>query len=343
MENNNALSKNLPSNLRTTVADLETVTPWLGLWRFISLGIVVLGLATLAWSSHHSILFFGYTALTGIFYTFWLICTHDAVHHTLTGWTWFDELVPRLISYFMMWPHGTYAQLHRLHHAWNGINLDDPERVQWTLSEYQQASPWMQWYIRHQLVIDLFGLAGVGLIAKTSANAFRLRQHKPSLPWMLLLDGIGILAVQSICIVFAIWHHKVLEYLLFWLVLERVVGMISQARDHLEHYAQWGKATGHQLTQLYACRNLQTSPLVAWLMGGLNYHSIHHAFPSIPFNHLREAFYRIQGILEQHKLPSMTVGAGYVQETLRLSNQALLIGEPNPNSLTGRHQMLSQF
>ena len=73
------------------------------------------------------------------------------------------------------------------------------------------------------------------------------------------------------------------RYLLFWLILERTAGAIVQMRDHLEHYGMWGRTGGYQLTQLYSCRNLDTYPWVGWLMGGLDYHADHHAFPDIPF------------------------------------------------------------
>ena len=91
----------------------------------------------------------------------------------------------------------------------------------------------------------------------------------------------------------AIVHQQLWCYLLFWLILERTIGIVLQTRDHLEHYALWGNFKNHQLTQPYASRNLQTSFPVGWLMGGLNYHAVHHAFPEIPFNELPTAFERI--------------------------------------------------
>jgi fatty acid desaturase len=341
METNHRLSPQLIDTLRTAVADLATVNPAVGLWRLASLGGVTLGLITLAWSANSPIWFFSYTAIAAISYAFCLICTHDAVHHTLTGWAWFDELMPRLIAYPMMWPHGVYSQLHRLHHGWNGINLQDPERVQWTIAEYQQASPGRQWYVRHQWPIDLLGSGGFGMIAKTLIHGLRWQSQVSLLRRMLWLDGLGILGTQLLCVAIAAQYNRVGDYILFWLVLERIMGVIIQARDHLEHYGLWGQANEHQLTQLYASRNLTTPKLVSWLMGGLNYHAVHHAFPHLPFNQLPIAAERIQAILRQQHLPPLSTGVGYVQETLRLSTHPLLIGLPNPDDATGRHHMLA--
>lgn len=334
-------STSLTRDLRLAVMDLETVNPWQGLGRFGGLGAVVFSLAAIAWSTPSLPLFLGTTAIAGVVYAFWLICTHDATHRTLTGWQWFDAWMPRLISWPMLWPYDTYAQLHRLHHAWNGVDLRDPERVQWTVAEYQHAQPWQQWYVRHQWAIDLLVLGGAGLIVKSVLHAIHLGRQVPALHRALLWDGVGVLIVQAGFILLAISHHRLPHYLLFWVVLERVIGVLLQARDHLEHYALWGSTTGHQLTQLYACRNLETHPAVAWLVGGLNDHAIHHAFPSIPFNQLPEAFRRIEQVLQQHHLPSMARDAGYVQATLHLGTHPSLIGEAQPADLTGRYQMIS--
>jgi fatty acid desaturase len=251
------------------------------------------------------------------------------VHQTLTGWKWFDTVMPRLVSWPMLWPYSIYAELHSLHHGWNGIDLRDPERVQWTWQEYQQAQPVLQWYVRHQWVCDIFILGGIGLIIKTFIMGVRFQKLVSRMRRQLLLDVAGILLVHGILLAIAISQGQLLRYLLFWLILERVIGVIVQTRDHLEHYGLWGKCTNHQLTQLYACRNLKTSPLVGWLMGGLDYHAVHHAFPGIPFNQLPEAFARIQGILQKYNLPAMQLDSGYIKSTYRLSNHPSLIGEAN--------------
>lgn len=318
-------SSALSHDLRLAVADLEKVNPWVGLWRFISIGAAFLSLATVAWSMTSGVLFVGLSAIAAALYAFWFICTHDTIHHTLTGWQWFDDLMPRLISYPMLWPYGTYAQLHRLHHAWNGIDLRDPERVQWTKAEYEQASPWQRWYVRHQWSLDILGLGGFGLIAKTFYNGLRHRHHNPALRRALLTDVLGMLIVQAALVTAAIGQGQLGRYLLLWFVLERVIGAIAQLRDHVEHYGLWHTGKGHQLTQLYACRNLKTAGLVAWLMGGLNDHSMHHAFPNVPFNHLAEAFERTQAVLEQHQLPALSREGGYIKETLRLGTQPQVI------------------
>jgi fatty acid desaturase len=333
-------SDKLTTELQTAIADLRQVDPRVGLFRFVTIGAIVLSLAALAWSTTDLLAFAVITAVAGIFYAFWMFCSHDMVHRTLTGWLWFETILPRLTTWPMFWPYGTYALLHRLHHGWNGIDLRDPERVQWTAAEYQQANSLLRWYVRHQCLVDIFGLGGIGLIIKTFSNGWKLRTIMPQLRSQFWIDLTGILVLQGGLLTFFSLRGEVSRYLLFWLILERTVGIIVQVRDRLEHYGMWGQTGGYQLTQLYSCRNLNTDPLVGWLMGGLNYHAVHHAFPDIPFNRLPAAFDRIQAVLQRHNLPLMVQGKGYLHETLELVQQPSTIGAVNPQDLRGRQYSL---
>jgi fatty acid desaturase len=285
-----------------------------------------LGLVVLAWQSPGWAGFLAWTALGAIAYGFWLVCTHDGIHHTLTGWVWLDELISRLISWPILWGVGTYSALHRFHHSWNGINLDDPERVQWTLDEYQAAGPIQQWYVRHQWAIDCFGTGSLGLIFNVFQKGWRHRQDQ-LVRQQLALDVAGMIALHSLLLIAVIRGGAGWRYLVFWLVVERIVGVMMQARDHLEHYGLWQQGINHQVTQLAASRNLATTPLVNWLMGGLPYHALHHAFPQIPFYALPEADRRVREILGE--AAPMTCDRGYWRTAIRLSQNPAVIGPQN--------------
>jgi fatty acid desaturase len=334
-------SDNLTRELQTAIADLRQVNSLVGFLRFAAIGAVFFSLAAIAWSTANLPMFVAITVIAGIFYAFWTICGHDMIHGTLTGWQWFDIILPRLMTWPMLWPYGIYATLHRLHHGWNGIDLRDPERVQWTAEEYQRGSSLLRWYVRHQWFLDIFVLGGIGLIIKTFKNGWKLRTVLTQLRLQFWVDLTGMLLIQAGLLAFFSYQGELMRYLLFWLVLERTAGAIIQMRDHLEHYGLWGQTGGYQLTQLYACRNLKTYPWVGWLMGGLNYHSVHHAFPDIPFNLLPEAFQRIQTILQRHGLPLMLQGKGYLQETLQLSQHPSVIGAIDFQDLAGRRHMVT--
>lgn len=313
-------------DLRAAVVDLKRVNPWLGLCRFVILCGVTVLLVRLTWQANRLSLFVLGAIATSIFYSFWLICSHDAIHRTLTGWDWFDSLMPRLVSWLMLIPTGTYAQLHRLHHGRNGINLQDPERVQWTDVEYEQATACQRLYVRYQWPIDIFLLGSIGLIVKIIRSGFKQKDNAAYLPGQIFIDLVGGLSMQAIIISWlCLSQVNLWKYLLFLVIVERGVGIVMQTRDHLEHYGLWHRADSFQLTQLYACRNQKTFGWVNWLMGGLPYHSVHHAFPEIPSYHLPEAFARIQSVLQRHGLPPMVLESGYLYSGLRLGFRSALI------------------
>ena len=312
--------------LQEAVADLQSVSFGQGFRRFSLLGSVVLSCLALAWTTSSDIVFWAWTVIAGVFYALWLMCTHDATHHTLLGWPALEETLARIISWPMLWPVGVYSELHRLHHGWNGLDLRDPERYQWSEPEYQQATPWLQWYIRHQWVINIFVLGGFGIIVKTLMDGRRFQGLLPRLRGQLFTDLLGMTLVQT-GLITTVWltHTSVLRYLLFWFCLERVVGAIAQLRAHLEHYGLWHQANGHLLTQLYSSRNLQASPWFSWLISGLNYHAVHHAFPAIPFDQLPEAYRRVQTALGEQGMPAMDIEQGYPSAVRKLIRQFALI------------------
>ncbi len=314
------------NTLQNAVADLKSVNFWAGFGRFTALGFVMIGFVALAWAAPNEISFWGWTIASGVVYAFWLICTHDATHHTLLGWPVVEEALARIISWPILWPLGVYSELHRLHHGWNGVDLRDPERVQWTEAEYQQASPLMRWYVRHQWMVDIFILGGLGLIVKTFMDGRRFQDLLPRLRLQIWADLLGMGIVHGCLIAVVILSHaSIWRYLLFWLCVERTVGVIIQTRAHLEHYGLWRQVGGHQLTQLYSSRNLHASRWFSWLVGGLNYHAVHHGFPGIPFDQLPEAYGRIQTILDEHGMPAMETELGYPSAIKRLINRMTLI------------------
>jgi fatty acid desaturase len=76
--------------LKQITADLHQINLTIGLVRFSVIGLICLSLVALAWSMPMGSIFLTATMLAGIVYSFWLICTHDMAHQTLTGWKWFD-------------------------------------------------------------------------------------------------------------------------------------------------------------------------------------------------------------------------------------------------------------
>jgi len=101
------------------------------------------------------------------------------------------------------------------------------------------------------------------------------------------------------------------HYLLFWLLLERVIGLIVQFRGLVEHHGLWQPRGSHLLTQLSSTRNVRAAAWLNALMGGLPHHSAHHAFPWIASARLPLASRRIATVLQRHGAEALPQVASY--------------------------------
>lgn len=286
-----------PRELQKAIADLHAISPWPALVRTAIHVLSVGFLFWAAWQAESQLAFVILSVLGGFAYATMFMTTHDAIHTTYTGVKWFDEIFPRLISAPWLWFHGVYSEIHKLHHKMNGTDLLDPERVQWTREEYENAGPLQQWYARHQIPVRIFVFGAFGLIAELLLQAIRFYPKSKGLRVQLWTD-LALIVISNVVIYgIAISHGVGLKYLLFYLINERIVGAVMQFRAQIEHYGLWGKHANYFDTQLKNCRNIQTNRFVSWYFNHLNFHSVHHAFPTVPFYNLEEAHHRLQGIM----------------------------------------------
>lgn len=327
--------------LQGAVHDLQTTEPLPGLIKTAVLVTLTLGFVSLAFMSAYSPLGYVFVVMAGVAFGAWVITTHDAIHHTLTGLAWFDELVPRLFSFPCLWFHGTYSEIHKLHHKMNGDDVADPERVQWTEEEFQRASPIVRFYIRHQWAIDIFVFGGIGLIYKTVAQGFKFYGRSKGLRREMWRDIIGILAANLLVYGLAYRFGMAQWWAITWFMMERVGGGIMQWRAHIEHYGLWGKGRHYFETQAYNCRNIRTNRLTSWYFNHLNFHSVHHAFPRVPFYKLETAHKRFLELYGRQGCQPLEEVDGYLKSTLRLARQPKVIGPADPSSPHGARRMVA--
>jgi fatty acid desaturase len=84
--------------------------------------------------------------------------------------------------------------------------------------------------------------------------------------------------------------------LLLWIVTERVTGWVMYLRKHVEHDGLWVPGAHFFETQCFSTRNVRTNRAMEVYFSGLSYHSVHHAFPRIPFYAMAEAHRRIDAL-----------------------------------------------
>lgn len=281
------------------------------LLRLIALSAVLIGGALAYWWLPFGLPAVGILLAAGVAYALLLIASHEMVHGTLLGLPRLEKAMGCLLGWPMAWPHLTYARLHRLHHRWNGLDPRDPERTQPLPQELERAGGLRRWGQRHLLVGRLLLLGGVGLIADTAWKGLRLQVVDPGLGRARRLDGLGVALAHAAMLTAAVAHGELARYLLFWLVLERVIGAIVQARGLVEHHGIWGRHGSHRLTQLYGSRSIRAGRWLNALMGGLPHHSAHHAFPAIPSARLPQASARLAAVLAAHGQPPLPAATNY--------------------------------
>jgi fatty acid desaturase len=288
------------------------------LLRLVVLSALLISGAWLFWLMPLGWAALGVLLMAGVAYALLLIATHEMAHGTLLGWPPLETALACVLSWPMAWPYVTYARLHRLHHRWQGTDPRDPERTEVLAAERQWAGPFRRWVHRHLLVWRILVLGGVGLIADTSLKGLQLEPVDPGLTAARRLDGAGVVLVHGVMLATAMAHGVLWRYLLFWLVLERVIGAIIQFRGLVEHHGLWHRESTHLLTQLYGARDVQAGAWLNSLMGGLPYHSAHHAFPWIPSSRLPVANDRIAAVLCRYRCRPVPAVASYAEALTQL-------------------------
>lgn len=297
-------------NLAPAVADLMVTRPGPGMRKAAFLIALVAASVALTLAQSSWLLVLPLAVVTGLCAGAAFALTHDAIHHTLTGVAWLDEVLARVISWPFLWPHGLYMRLHRLHHQWNGYDLRDPERVQPTAGELLTAPPLRRFFYRHP-VLRAFLAGSNGLVYGVVTNYVRLRPNVRAWRATLVVEVTGLLLTTAA--LFGLFYALGVlpQWIVTLLIAGRIMGFIHGMRSLAEHHGLWDEHASFQLTQLYAARNFRTTPFLCWYLNGLAYHSAHHAFPAIPFYHLAEATTRLDQALAARGLPPLVYADGY--------------------------------
>jgi len=305
-----------PRELTRAMADFQQMRPGPGLVRIAMSLIIIFPLVAFCLTTQNPWAFFFSAALLAVALGSILILTHDAIHHTLTGWRWLDEAFPRLLSFPLFWPHGVYSELHKLHHKMNGADPVDPERVQWSDAEYERAGPVGRFLARHQFSLAVFLYGGLGMLYSLLRNGIYFAPKSKGVRRQLVLDGVFIVVFNVVLYTALAQYDMALRFFVMWIVFERIGGGIMQFRSHILHYGLWGKEANFFETQIFNSRNIVTNKLVSLYFVHLNFHSVHHAFPTVPFYNLEKAHRRLQALYSGER--RMVEEEGYAKTAWRL-------------------------
>lgn len=283
------------------LARLSEVSPSQGLFHALIHSAIFFGLAGAVfvfWDRDARL-----TVLTSIplaiIYTSILITAHDCIHRTYTGIHWFDDIWPVYWTALMYWPHRTYGELHRIHHAMLGRDFEDPERPTFLRSEYEESGLIKRWYIRHQWLVNIFIFGGIGFILKHWLAGKRLSEKYPQMKKAMRKDAVAVAVIVPFHLSLMIYYDVLGAYFVAFIVAERLGGALMQMRGLAEHYGLWESRPSDMVySQAMSARNIRAGWFTRWLFNDLCFHSIHHVYPSIPWYKLGEAHLTIPSFWE---------------------------------------------
>lgn len=308
----------MTESIEAEVLPLFEVNTALGWLRLLGLLVPALACLWMYWQEPRLLGALPWLVVATGLYALVLISTHDISHGTLLGQHNLEQALGCALSWPVGWPYLTYRNLHMLHHRMNGMDLRDPERREPTSDEAADVHPLRRWHFRHPFWGSALLMGGAQLIGSMFWFGWKLRHDHSRLLRGMRIDAIGIVVIQTLMFSVALRQGELLRLLLMLLVVERIVGAVMQVRGMIEHHGLWQPETTYELTQLYTSRNIAAGSVVNVLMGGLPHHSLHHAYPSIPYNNLPEASRIASRVLEEHGKPRLPTVSSYLSGTALL-------------------------
>jgi len=213
------------------------------------------------------------------FTTWYMSLQHELIHGHPTRSPLFNQLLG-LMPLAVWYPYGLYRDSHLQHHRDQHLTFpdEDPETYYFSPARWRRFSPLQ----RRIIIIRNTFLGRVVLgpaidIVQTLGSmlkAFRRADLKAMTMW--LIHGVLLVAV------FAWMHHVGFSILYFLLAVSYPALSLTKIRSFLEHKA----ADDPQ------ARSAINEASLFWrlLFLNLNYHSVHHNLPGVPWYGLRKIY-----------------------------------------------------
>ena len=224
----------------------------------------------LTWGSWWAVpLFFAHGVLINFLYA----GQHELSHGTPFKTKWPNEWLGRLIGFLLLYPRDFDLIQHTAHHKWTQDWARDGElaREPYTLGTYLM---WFlgptYWYSRVARLLRLARGVVLEPYIRPDQHAQVIREARVHLALYVGIAVISILA-QS-------WAAVIL-----WLAPMIATKAVHQLQNTIEHLG-----LSHEDNILENTRSTRTNMLMRWLCWQMQYHTAHHAFPSVPFHRLRE-------------------------------------------------------
>jgi fatty acid desaturase len=246
----------------------------------------------------------------GVLLNFLYAGQHELSHWTVFETAWLNEWVGRLFGFCVFYPR-TFDQLqHIAHHRFTQDWSRDGElvRPRYTLGSYLL---WMSgityWYTRWRRILRF----SCGIVTEPYIAAARRGELVREARWHLA--GYAAIAVVSVLL-------KTWAALILWLAPMLVMKFVHQMQNTIEHLG-----LPHDGDVLNNTRSTRTNAPMRWLAWQMQYHTAHHAFPGVPFHHLRELHRAV--FTERGTLPPSMTYMGFQLAALRAFSRGRTEGD----------------
>jgi beta-carotene hydroxylase len=238
---------------------------WLALWPLTATG-------TLPWWLS--------CVLATIVLCYCYLPSHEAQHGNIgrpgSRWRWLNETVGHLSMLPLLVPYRLHRAIHLKHHANTNDSERDPDIYMRAPSLWRAAyNAWLSEQPGHD----------GALRAEVLDDNPRKDQ--------LILEAFIITRLTWLVMAILAWSGFAMEVLIVWWIPRRIAGIYTPLT------LSWAPHFPMQETGRYRDTRGWKSPVGTILSAGMEYHLVHHLFPSIPLHKTPAAYRELKPLLEK--------------------------------------------
>ncbi|MGF1445136.1 MAG: fatty acid desaturase [Pikeienuella sp.] len=208
----------------------------------------------------------------GVLLNFLYAGQHELSHGTPFKTRWINIALGRLIGFLMLYPRDFDQIQHFAHHQWTTDWEKDGElqREPYTLTSY------LLWFLGPSYwlsrITRLLRFAR-GIVHEPYVRA----DQEPRVIFEARLHLAGYALIAAVSVAAGSWAAVIL-----WLAPMLTMKWVHQLQNTIEHLGM-----AHSGDILENTRSTRTNAVLRWLCWNMQYHTAHHAFPSVPFHKLK--------------------------------------------------------
>jgi beta-carotene hydroxylase len=193
---------------------------------------------------------------------------HDACHHAAHPNRIMNAVLGHGSAVLLCFSFPVFTRVHMQHHA----NVNDPDND----PDHVVSTAGPLWLINAR-----FFYHEIYFFRRRLWRRFELWE------WVIARSVLGV-------IVYSAWRFGFLGYVFnFWFVPLAFVGLtLGLFFDYLPHRP-------FQERDRWKNARVYPNPILNWLIGGQNYHLVHHLWPSIPSYKYQQAYYAVKPLLDE--------------------------------------------